>query len=314
MTESGHRHRPTPRAWYRSTWFTWLVVLVIAVAFVAILVLPVAARDSVDYCTSCKAMQPAEKTWAQGAHKDVSCTQCHIPPGVVAASRWRYNEARNVWADYLGMTGTSDKGHLPSNANCLKCHPLSKIPNEKNGVRMNHAEHLRLRGLNCSDCHATVSHKRAGQPEGVSMVTCAMCHNEQGAPDGCDFCHVAPPPSQHAPNFMADHGKKALLNEADCLRCHHDRKSFCDKCHGFPPASHFSGRWRYTHGPDAIADPISCEACHDKAYCAQCHSVNHPSTWLQTHGGIAKQGPSACLVCHPQGMCDACHEQSGVTL
>ena len=113
---------------------------------------------------------------------------------------------------------------------------------------------------------------------------------------------------------MEDHGKKALLNEADCLRCHHDRKSFCDKCHGFPPASHFSGRWRYTHGPDAIADPISCEACHDKAYCAQCHSVNHPSTWLQTHGGIAKQGPSACLVCHPQGMCDACHEQSGVTL
>ena len=22
------------------------------------------------------------------------------------------------------------------------------------------------------------------------MVTCAMCHNEQGAPDACDFCHA----------------------------------------------------------------------------------------------------------------------------
>ena len=95
-----------------------------------------------------------------------------------------------MWADYLGMPSSPDEGSLPTNANCLQCHPLSGIPDETDGVRMNHAEHLKLRNLLCVDCHDTVSHKLPGQKEGVSMVTCAMCHNEQGAPDACDFCHA----------------------------------------------------------------------------------------------------------------------------
>ncbi len=313
MAERDHRHQPVPRPWYRSAWFTWLVVIALAVVVLAVLVLPVAAMSSESYCTSCKAMKPAEKTLANSAHRGITCTECHIPPGVAAASRWRLREAKNIWADYLGMPATSDKGHLPTNANCLSCHPLEGIPNETNGVRMNHEQHLDLRGLLCTDCHNTVSHKLPGQQEGVRMLTCAMCHNEQGAPNGCGFCHAVPPASEHAPDFMKEHGKKALVNEADCLRCHHDKQAFCDKCHGLPPSSHYSGTWRYTHGSDATDDPANCKACHDDAYCAQCHSVDHPSGWLEIHGGIAKQGPEACLVCHPQGMCDACHEKNGVT-
>ena len=112
---------------------------------------------------------------------------------------------------------------------------------------------------------------------------------------------------------MKEHGKDALANEEECLRCHHDRKAFCDDCHGYPPPSHYSGQWRYSHGEDAAADPANCEACHDEAYCSQCHQVNHPSGWLQVHGNIAAKGENACLVCHPQSMCDACHEQNGVT-
>jgi nitrate/TMAO reductase-like tetraheme cytochrome c subunit len=312
LAEKEHRYRPVPRPWYRRSWFSWLVVLGILVVLLAILVLPVAAQDSVSYCTSCKSMKPAEATWAAGPHKDVSCTACHIPPGVEANARWRLREARNIWADYLSMPAGADRGHVPTNANCLQCHPLSKLPDETNGVRMNHELHLKLRGLTCADCHDTVSHKAPKTRAGVSMVTCTMCHNGQTAPNGCDYCHVAPPPSRHAPSFMQDHGKLALLNEADCLRCHHDKKSFCDKCHAVPPATHFSGQWRYTHSDAATKDPASCEACHDQAYCSQCHQVSHPTDWVQIHGPIAKKGPSACLVCHPQGMCDACHEQNGI--
>ena len=313
MTERELRHRPATRPWYRRAWFSWIVVIAIAVVAVAILVFPVAAMDDQSYCTSCKAMKPAEKTLAASAHAGIDCTKCHIPPGAVAASKWRLTEAKNVWADYLGMPSTVEKEHVPTNANCLECHPLSGIPNETAGVRMNHEEHLKLRNLLCVDCHDTVSHKQPGQREGVSMVTCSMCHNEQGAPDACDFCHPAPPASEHAPDFMKEHGKDALANEEECLRCHHDRKAFCDDCHGYPPPSHYSGQWRYSHGEDAAADPANCEACHDEAYCSQCHQVNHPSGWLQVHGNIAAKGENACLVCHPQSMCDACHEQNGVT-
>ncbi len=223
MTERDLRHRPVPRPWYRKAWFTWLVVIAVAVVFVAILVYPVAAMDDQSYCTSCKAMKPAEKTLAASAHTGIDCTKCHIPPGAVAASKWRLTEAKNVWADYLGMPSTAEKEHTPTNANCLECHPLSGIPDETAGVRMNHAQHLQQRDLLCVDCHDTVSHKLPGQKDGVSMVTCAMCHNEQGAPDACDFCHAAPPASEHAPDFMKEHGKEALVNPEECLRCHHDK-------------------------------------------------------------------------------------------
>jgi nitrate/TMAO reductase-like tetraheme cytochrome c subunit len=312
LTERQLRHRPATPPWYRRAWFSWLVALAVAVAGVAILVFPVVAMDNQSYCTSCKAMQPAKKTLAASAHNGIDCTECHIPPGVLAAARWRLTETKNVWADYLGMPSTAEKEHVPTNANCLECHPLSSIPDEVGDVRMNHEEHLDLRDLLCVDCHDTVSHRLPGQTEGVSMIKCAMCHNEQGAPAACDFCHPAPPASEHAPDFMTEHGSEALVDEEACLRCHHDREAFCDECHAYPPPSHFSGRWRYTHGEDAVTDPANCEACHDEAYCAQCHKVDHPSGWVQVHGNIAVRGESACLVCHPQGMCQECHERSGV--
>jgi cytochrome c-type protein NapC len=288
------------------------VVIGIAAIGAGILLWPVAAMDDTAYCTSCKAMQPSAKTLALSAHKGVDCTECHIPSGASASVKWRARETLNIWADYLGMATTAQKGSIPGNASCLKCHPLSEIPDESDGVRMNHVEHID-RNLNCVDCHATVSHRLPGQKEGVSMVTCLMCHGERGtAPSDCGFCHPTPDESDHAPDFMEEHGKQAAEDPQSCLRCHHDRQQFCDACHGYPPPSHFSGTWRYTHADAAESDPANCEACHDKAFCSQCHQVDHPADWLQEHGVVAAQGPQACLVCHPQSMCDACHEENGV--
>jgi nitrate/TMAO reductase-like tetraheme cytochrome c subunit len=313
LTERDYRHRPVARPWYRKAWFTWVVVIVFAAIFIGILVYPVAALDNASYCTSCKAMQPAQKSLSNSSHAGIDCTECHIPPGLAASFRWRLGETRNVWADYLGMPTSAQKESPPTNAACLRCHPLEGIPNETAGVKMDHEVHLQLRNLLCIDCHDTVSHALPGQSQDVSMITCAMCHSEQGsAPADCDFCHPEPPASEHAPDFMKEHGKKALANPDDCLRCHHDKEQFCDACHDFPPPSHYSGDWRYSHGQPAAADPANCEACHDEAYCSQCHQVNHPSTWVETHGAIAAKGLNACLVCHPQSMCDECHEQNGV--
>jgi nitrate/TMAO reductase-like tetraheme cytochrome c subunit len=308
-----YRHNPAHRPWYRRAWFTWVVVIVIAAAFIGILVYPVAAMDDQSYCTSCKAMQPAAKTLAQSAHKGIDCNACHMPAGTVASARWKLGEAKNIWADYLGMPTSNQMGSAPSDANCESCHPVSDIPNESGTVRMNHELHLKLRNLDCIDCHDTVSHKLPGQQSGVSMITCSMCHRSEGtAPSDCGFCHTVPPKSDHAPNFMKDHGKEALANPDECLRCHHDKQKFCDACHDYPPPSHYSGQWRYTHGKSAAKDPANCEACHDESYCAQCHQVNHPEHWLDSHGPIAAKGPSACLVCHPQSMCDECHAKEGV--
>ena len=95
---------------------------------VAVLVFPVAAMDDQSYCTSCKAMKPAEKTLAASAHTGIDCTKCHIPPGVVAASKWRLTEAKNVWADYLGMPSTAEKEHAPHQRQLPRVPPAHRHP------------------------------------------------------------------------------------------------------------------------------------------------------------------------------------------
>jgi nitrate/TMAO reductase-like tetraheme cytochrome c subunit len=314
LAEGDHRYPVKPPVWYRRRWFSALVVIVFFVAVAVVVVAPVSATDTLSYCSSCKETQAAERTWEQSAHREVECTSCHVPPGFAAQASWRLEEAKNIWASYLGVDRSPDRGHLPGNANCLKCHRLESIPDESQGVRMSHELHVNLRNVNCADCHDYVSHRKPGQSARVTMQTCPMCHNEQGAPDRCDFCHSAPPADAHRPDYLQEHGEEARLNTDACLRCHHDKETFCDACHALPPENHYSGTWRYTHSADAEDDPANCEACHDEAYCAQCHTVTHPSDWETQHGPASAQAPEGCLVCHAQGMCDDCHGERGVTL
>jgi nitrate/TMAO reductase-like tetraheme cytochrome c subunit len=289
------------------------------VGFIAVLtvvlVIPVWATDTPSYCMSCKATKAAGQAWETSTHAKVSCTSCHVPPGLGNAIKWRSREWLNIWADYLNVPRLPSVGRRPGSANCLKCHTLNSIPSHNSDIRMPHEVHVKLRNLTCADCHDKVAHPKPGESTGVSMAVCSMCHNTQGAPSDCSFCHITPPPTNvHPQGYLQTHGRQALADEAACFRCHHDKKQFCDACHAKPTPDHFSGTWRYTHGPTATRNPLSCTGCHDQhTFCDQCHQVQHPSDWVQTHGVVAAQDPSACLVCHPQGMCDRCHRQSGVT-
>jgi nitrate/TMAO reductase-like tetraheme cytochrome c subunit len=291
-----------------------LVVVGFIAVLAVVLVIPVWATDTPTYCISCKATKPAGLAWETSTHAKVSCTKCHVPPGLGNAIKWRSREWLNIWADYLNVPRVPSKGQRPGNANCLRCHALNRIPGQNGSVRMPHQVHVELRNLTCADCHDKVAHPKPGQTTGVSMAVCSMCHNTQGASSQCDFCHITPPPKNvHPKDYLQTHGKEALADQAACLRCHHDKKQFCDACHARPTPDHFSGEWRYTHGPTAKKDPLSCTGCHDsKVFCARCHRVQHPADWVTTHGAVAKQSPDACLVCHPQAMCDRCHQQRGV--
>ena len=36
------------------------------------------------FCNSCHIMEPYYASWQQSSHKDVSCIECHFPPGSAA--------------------------------------------------------------------------------------------------------------------------------------------------------------------------------------------------------------------------------------
>jgi nitrate/TMAO reductase-like tetraheme cytochrome c subunit len=319
LTEGRQRHRyqPVPRKWYRTTWFTSVVVAAFVIAVVVILVLPVWAMDTPDYCSSCKATQAAGESWAESPHSTVSCTECHVPPGVVDAVEWRTRESLNVWADYLNVPQVPTRGERPGNDNCLKCHDVENLPPDNGVVRMPHQAHVDLRNLTCADCHTQVAHPKPGKSgDEVSMAVCSMCHEEASATDQCDFCHLEEQETDvHPKDYLETHGRQALDDPESCLRCHHSEESFCDPCHANPTPDHFSGDWRYAHGTTAEKDPLGCTGCHEEeTFCMECHQVQHPDDWLQVHGGIAAKSEEACLVCHPSSMCDRCHQQEGVTV
>jgi hypothetical protein len=265
-------------------------------------------------------MKTAGQLLKQSPHRNVDCLSCHVDPGMGNAINWRLQESKNIWATYLNMPitqGMSTAVHFPTKAACTRsgCHDLSSLGTTFGNIKMDHAQHVNMQGLTCIDCHSTVAHASSGQSTPVSMTSCFMCHNGDAAPNRCSLCHVETPSTPaHPPDYAKEHGSFALVNEAECLRCHHDKKAFCDACHSKPTPDHYSGTWRYTHGPTASADRAGCLGCHDeKSFCAQCHQVDHPADWVSTHGAIAAKGSESCLVCHPRSMCVQCHEKEGVS-
>ena len=179
-----------------------------------------------------------------------------MPPGAVASFKWRSKETRNIWLAYLNMQPARDRQAPPDTENCIKCHPLKGLMGIPGKIRMPHAKHINQNNLECVDCHDHTAHAAPGQSSAVSMAPCTMCHEQTQDSSKCDFCHYTPPVSgqSHPTDFLAEHGKLALANEQDCVRCHHNKAQFCDGCHSKPTPGHYSGNWPYAHGLQAKKD------------------------------------------------------------
>jgi len=301
----------------RRTWLAGFAVLVLVVIGLVILLTPVAATSSSSYCGSCHSMKQAYASWKLGEHSAVACSACHVPLGVAASLKWRTKEARNIWMNYLNMQPRNDKQPRPASENCIKCHPLKGLMGIPGKIRMPHAKHINSNNLECIDCHDHTAHAaRGGQSNAVSMAPCTMCHEQTQDPNQCGFCHYTPPVQgkSHPTDYLQEHGKLALQNEQDCLRCHHNKKQFCDGCHAKPTPGHYSGNWPYAHGKEAAKDRGRCLGCHtEKQLCDQCHTVDHPADWATSHAPVAAKGTRSCLVCHPRQMCVDCHDAEGIS-
>ena len=302
------------RSWRRSGWFIAATVVgVLCVAAVALYV-PVTATSTATYCGSCHEMGKAYESWRRSAHSSVPCVKCHVPPGLAASVKWRAKEARNIWAVYLNMKPSTDHESRPAAENCIKCHPLKGLMGIPGRLRMPHATHINQNNLTCIDCHDHTAHAPPGGSSAVSMSPCTMCHEQTTDPKRCSFCHYTPPEGKsHPTDYITAHGKLALANEEDCLRCHHDKVEFCDGCHAKPTPGHYSGDWRSSHGQQALKDRGRCLGCHSSdSLCKQCHEVSHPADWGDSHAPVAAKGTASCMVCHPRQMCVDCHREKGV--
>ena len=149
----------------RSRRFAAVMVAIVVCVVAIILLIPVAATSSSSYCGSCHSMKQAYRSWQRGAHSAVPCSECHIPPGTVAAVKWRTTEARNIWLTYLNMKPARDTQPRPASENCEKCHPLKGLMGIPGKIRMPHARHINQNNLECIDCHDHTAHAAPGREQ-----------------------------------------------------------------------------------------------------------------------------------------------------
>lgn len=111
------------------------------------------------------------------------------------------------------MPEPGDAATLPATSTCMGCHatvrkdspaivqlaslhqasqpvPWKRVYAVPSYVFFSHKAHVSEGGVECEACHGPVREMEVMQKvRDTSMASCTECHQERGAPTGCDVCH-----------------------------------------------------------------------------------------------------------------------------
>ncbi len=196
--------------------------------------------DHPKFCASCHNIRPSYESWVESTHKDVTCVDCHVRPGIEGYLHDKVRAGLKDVAIYLFGTPTdADNLHGPvASEVCISCHHailrVSEIavrdlppPVKDVGLVMSHRKHMeaftkRGKGEGCTTCHSRVVH---GKPiKGYPIVI----------PRG----HVSEDSKPYYPNHP-EGSKLRQAAMADCFRCHDGKSTYegkvlskrCETCH-----------------------------------------------------------------------------------
>ena len=288
---------------------TAVVVIGAFVALVAVIVGTTAA--TLPACEACHSSAEWREQDSAHAHVEVSCTECHVRPGVASRVTFAYGEVFGMLVPVMPDRGRS--AAAVDDDVCLGCHGhiLTSVT-ESNGLRIAHA--TCAEGRACADCHSDTAHgESVSWPRVSQMDQCLECHSTDSAENNCDKCHAGKSlearlnsgswSATHGPNWESTHG----MGDPDtCGACH--ESGFCAKCHG-PGVPHGSD-FLVQHSRLAARGVSQCETCHETTFCDGCHGVRmpHPATFTPLHGEVAdNKGKETCLRCHDDSDCTTCH-------
>jgi nitrate/TMAO reductase-like tetraheme cytochrome c subunit len=268
------------RPWWRAhlLWIVALAVLVTAGAATAGLW---KVSTSPRLCNSCHIMEPYVAAWKASKHANVTCVQCHYPPGFRDTLWVKYQALSQVvkWATH---TYSSKPFAEVEDGSCLRsgCHDRNQLAAKttfKRGVIFDHASHLAdaRRGprLRCTSCHTQVVVSTHIQ---VSESTCFLCHFKGAAAGrelqpvaGCTGCHQTPPGEIVLGNVRFNHEEVQRRGVA-CQRCHLNvvegdgaaPRERCLSCHNQPDKLARYDDQPRIHTAHVTTHNIECGRCH----------------------------------------------------
>ncbi|MFQ6613413.1 MAG: cytochrome c3 family protein [Fidelibacterota bacterium] len=276
-------------------------VIILAVVLVG----TIEVTSTPKFCTTCHYMQPYVDAWKSSSHHDVTCTDCHFPPGIKNKVKGKFTALAMV-ANYMtGVYKKSKPWAEIDDSSCLRegCHVeriLSGKIKFKEGIIFDHEPHLtklrRNKKLRCTSCHSQIVQ---GEHISVTESTCFLCHfkkSELSQPiSGCTQCHAAPVPTEAKPEVKYDHSY-VLKQAIDCKKCHGEMQvgdgavpvERCSSCHGEVEKISQYNNVEFIHKNHVTDHKVECQNCHLSIQhksiartseivpeCRSCHDAEH---------------------------------------
>ncbi|RMH06938.1 MAG: cytochrome C [Nitrospirae bacterium] len=213
-----------------------IIVGVLAIAGTAAIPL----TNHPEFCASCHTIRPSVESWKQSSHKEVTCVDCHVRPGLSGFLQDKVLAGiKDVTITFFGTpTEPHNLQATVDSAICLGCHRailrVSEIsvrdlpgPVKQVGLIMSHRQHMeafakRNQGEGCTTCHNRVVHSTP--IKGYPIVI----------PRG----HVKLDMKPYYPDYPEG---SRLWNATlqDCMRCHDGKTTYngkvlskkCETCH-----------------------------------------------------------------------------------
>lgn len=283
-------------------------VLVLAFVGVATGAVPAfKATETPRFCTTCHEMGPYYDAWTAGAHKTVSCVDCHVDAGAVNHVSHKVVATKELWTHISGDPRFPQGTAEVSNARCLTCHAGIL---DKTGPTFSHKQHAKAGP--CIECHSDVGHQvtREALAKAGILKTGLKVSSSANIVPAVARSDVTTGTPAHSP--------------VSCTKCHDLAKVACSKCH--KPAHPARGECATCHRPGprwSFSHPLSedCASCHAApakhfgSVCTSCHSPGIP--FAKT---VFKHVSTDCVSCHSAPAahnravsCASCHHRPGVS-
>lgn len=258
------------------------------------------------FCSTCHNMQPYIDGWKTSTHSDVTCIDCHFPPGFKNKIKGKITAASMVVNYMTGIYKKSKPWAEIEDESCLRtgCHVERLLEGPvlfQGKVKFDHKPHMtklrRNKKLRCTSCHSQIVQ---GEHISVTETTCFLCHFKdqtiESPVDDCTWCHASPVPTEDEPHVSYDH---TFVNE---------NKIGCKKCHGAMQVG------------DGTVLQERCSSCHaevdkidkitDVPFMHKNHVTDHKVECIQCHSLIQHKSVSRSLEIMPD--CKTCHTNTHV--
>ena len=138
--------------------------MAIAVVGMAVLAMGYAYAETPAFCGTCHSMEQSYASWQASNHKQIACSECHLPNSglaakLVAKAKTGINDVyHETMRDYPAVIKVTAQGKEYLADNCLRCHQ-STVQNTAMGAG----------GQDCAKCHRGVVHGMNKSKGGIKI-------------------------------------------------------------------------------------------------------------------------------------------------